>query len=196
MIRLFSLFCKLFQIKDSADVLYGRFVNDFQPQQEQCPYCCARGMFVRFGSYERNVIDMIDGVPHCHSISVQRVLCRNCSRTHALLPDFIIPYDQYSLAFILHVLAAYFTHNKTVDELCGWAQITPSILYRWKTLFIKHRSLWLTVLEQLAAASCQFLDYIVELPHPSGFLRAFFRKASFSFLQSHENPANSRKAPS
>ena len=195
MIRLSALFCKLFQIKISSEVLYARFAEGFRLDEEECPFCHAKGNFVSFGTYPRYIVDLIDGKPTCHRISVLRFLCKNCSHTHAILPDFIVPYSQYSLTFILRVLYVYFLQSKSVESLCEWAQITPSMLYRWKALFLNHRSLWLSALEQAIALAEDFVVHLADLARPSDFLRAFFRKTGFSFLQSHKNPANSRKPP-
>ena len=196
MIRLSALFCKLFQIKNTSDILYERFAAGFRPENEACPFCHARGNFVSFGSYQRYAVDINGEESVSHQISVRRVKCKNCSHTHALLPDFLVPYSQHSLSFILRVLFLYFLHYKTVDKLCSWAQITPSMLYRWKALFLKHRSLWLSVLDQTAISVKDSIARITEFLPLSDFLHAFFRKTGFSFLQSHKNPANSRSAPS
>ena len=196
MIRLSALFCKLFQIKNTSDILYERFTADFRPENEECPFCHARGNFVSFGSYQRYAVDISDEGSVSHQISVRRVKCKNCSHTHALLPDFLIPYSQHSLSFILRVLFLYFLHYKTVEKLCTWAQITPSMLYRWKALFLKHRSLWLSALDQTVISVKVSIARFTEFPRLSVFLRSFFRKTGLSFLQSHKNPANSRSAPS
>ena len=196
MIRLFTLFCKLFQTKNTSDILYERFTADFRSENEECPFCHARGNFVGFGSYQRYAVDMDGEKSVSHQISVRRIKCKNCSHTHALLPDFLVPYSQHSLSFILHVLFEYFLHDKTVEELCSWVQITPSMLYRWKALFLKHRSLWLSVLDQSVLSARDSIVHLSELASLSAFLHAFFRKTGFSFLQSHKNPANSRRPPS
>ena len=195
MIRCSALFCKLFQIKKSSDTLYADFIGKFSPFKEACPFCHASGTLDSFASYERTVVDIVDGTIVYNRIMVQRLICSSCGHTHAVLPDFLIPYCQYSLPFILRVLWTYFTGNKTIAELCKQVQITPSMLYRWKALFLKHCSLWLPVLQRLETSAKQFICSLVELPRLSEFLHAFFRKTVFSFLQSHQNPANCRRPP-
>ena len=195
MIRCSALFCKLFQIKKSSDTLYLDFLGKYNLSREACPFCHTSGTLAPFASYERTVVDIVDETTVYNRITVQRMICSSCGHTHAVLPDFLIPYGQYSLPFILRVLWAYFTSSKTVSELCEQVQITPSMLYRWKALFLKHYSLWLSVLQQLETSAQQFICNLVESPCPSEFLHAFFRKTAFSFLQSHQNPANCRRPP-
>ena len=47
-------------------------------------------------------------------LRVPRVKCTSCGRTHALLPEMLIPYSSYSLRFVLTVLEAYFLHAQDV----------------------------------------------------------------------------------
>ena len=136
MIRCSALFCKLFRIKKSSDTLYLDFIGKFNPSKEACPFCRASGTLTPFASYKRNVVDIVDGTTVYNCITVQRMICSSCGHTHAVLPDFLIPYCQYSLPFVLRVLWNYFTGSKTIAELCEQVQITSSMLYRWKALFL------------------------------------------------------------
>jgi hypothetical protein len=99
----------------------------------------------------------------------------------------IIPYSQYGIFFILRVLAEYFTHLKTVASLCEAYNITPSMLYRWRDLFLKNRSVWLSVLDQKEQLPWIFLRSICLMDQFSEFSSGFFRLTGFSFLQSHAN---------
>lgn len=105
-----------------------------------CPHCGCKGKCGRWGFYERTVIE-----PDPHScgsgpsgrerrIRVQRVLCSECGRTHALLDTDIIPYRIYSLELILSALHAK-QRGWTVAALCEQLQIAHSTLYRWIALF-------------------------------------------------------------
>lgn len=65
-----------------------------------CKYCGYEGMLHRHGYYSRNVITR-----HCiKRINILRVKCPSCGKTHAVLPNFLIPYYQYSLEFIFECL--------------------------------------------------------------------------------------------
>lgn len=191
MIRRIYLLCNILKVKKISDLLYTYPEKDIPDlSRENCPACHARGMYRSHGSYRRYVIDLLDGKPVTHLVSIQRVKCA-CGHTHALLKDSIIPYCQYSLRFILQVLKAYFRRSRTVVQICDDFQISPPTLYRWKRLFLAHKELWLGLLRGREVAPLPFLQFIDRLPDISEFLHAFFLKASFSFLQSHRNPAYS-----
>jgi len=55
-----------------------------------CPECGGRMVF--HDNYKRHVHinEMVEW------ITIQRVICHKCKRTHAVIPDFIRPYKHYS----------------------------------------------------------------------------------------------------
>ena len=189
MIRKNSLFCKIIRIKTSSKFLFLDFMASFQPESEECPVCHSSGNCKTHASYSRAIIDIIHGKPVYQDICVIRVICESCGHTHAILPDTIIPYSQYGIFFILRILGEYFAHIKTVDALCLAYAITPSMLYRWRDLFLKNRSAWLGVLELAEQSPFDFIRFLCLTDPFSDFSSAFFRLTGFSFLQSHANPA-------
>lgn len=129
------------------------------------------------------------------SIEVKRVRCGSCGHTHAVLPDFIIPYTTYSLLFILQVLAACFLGSGTVEELCGRFSITPSMLYQWKASFLSDRDIWLGVLAAAETLPMDFIHQLFAMPsYAVGFGIPFFSLTARSFLQTHRDAAFSRHA--
>lgn len=169
-------------------------MESFSCWKETCPWCGAKGGCRPHGTYTRSIIDFSSGKPKDSTLTVLRVICSSCGHTHAILPDSLIPYDSYSLFFILRVLAEYFSSTSTVRSICERFWITPSMLYRWKALFFLHKRLWLGVLEDAACAPAEFLSRIGSLPSFSGeFGCRFVLLTAFSFLQSHKNPADYRQ---
>ena len=67
MIRAFYIFCKLNLIKISDKDIY-----------------------------DRNMITISEGLRLNLTVSVPRIKC-GCGRTHAIIPDILIPYGSYSL---------------------------------------------------------------------------------------------------
>lgn len=82
-----------------------------------CRFCGYEGMLHRHGYYSRNVITR----HWIKRIYILRVKCPSCSRTHGVLPSFLIPYYQYSLDFIFECLYLSFvmknSYSKIVDIL-------------------------------------------------------------------------------
>ena len=79
----------------------------FRHQLQTCPCCGARGSCSIHAYYDRSLVDFMGGSPVRHSLCIMRLIC-TCGHTHAILPDFIIPYSGYGLFFLLRVLAEYF----------------------------------------------------------------------------------------
>ncbi len=153
-----------------------------------CPACRARGQFKSHGRYSRYVVDLRNGRPVVFQVSILRVKCA-CGHTHALLKDLLVPYCQYTLRFMFQVLKTYLRRSRTVRQICDDFRIAPPTLYRWKKLFLAHRQLLLGLLHSRESDPAYFLQFIERVLVLSDFLQDFFRKAGFSFLQSHANPA-------
>jgi len=78
-----------------------------------CPHCGAKKCLIRWGFYRR----------WCYSgeyeyrLVIQRVRCKNCSRTHALLPDFLHPYRRYALEMLYQVVMLYLLKGYTYRRI-------------------------------------------------------------------------------
>ena len=185
MIREKAILCKLNRIKASDKEL----LDAATPSYDSCPACGALGCCKPHASYTRWLISIEHGVRVEDMLTIERVMCTSCGRTHALLCDVLIPYGSYSLRFILYVLRAYLNRKGTVVALCGQFSIAVSTLYVWIDLFNEHANLWLSALERISQVSHQVLDFfenIDTLPF------SFFRRYGFSFLQNHRTTRSDR----
>ncbi len=178
MIRPFTVFCKLNRISFSDRQWFKQETGSLSHTDGVCPACRAKACLSPFASYTRYLVEWAGGNPATHEITVQRYQCSSCGHTHALLSSALVPYSSYSLRFILMVLQAYFLHRDSVQAVCERAGISVSTLYRWKSLFLAHKALWLGVLESLETSAPAFLDGMDGI-----LLRGFCLKFLFSFLQ-------------
>lgn len=188
MIRENSLFCKLVRIKSSSKILFDSFMAGFRSELQTCPCCGVKGSCRIHAYYDRSLVDFIGGTQVRHSLCIMRLIC-TCGHTHAILPDFIIPYSSYGLFFLLRVLAEYFLRLSTVERLCERFGITLSQLRRWLQLFRVQKEDWLGVLSSMEVSGLSFLKSLLTQPAYSDFASAFVRRFTKSFLQSHKNPA-------
>ena len=189
MIRDRALFGKLFQENILSKLLYEKFLSSFQPGEETCPCCHTRGRCVIHGRYFRNLIDFSKGKVVYSKVSILRVRCNSCGHTHAILPDFIVPFLQYSLSFVLRVLAAYSVRKLTVKKICSHYSISPSMLYAWRDRFLQHKGEWLGVLRDVEMPFITFLIDLLSKAPLSPQLHEFYELTGRSFLQGHANPA-------
>ena len=189
MIRENQLKCNLIRQKNSTKTLFDSFMTSFKPKKTKCPSCGRTGDCNSFAKYNRYVVDFIKGKPVSSTIEIVRVKC-SCGCTHAILPDPIIPYDSYSLFFILRVLTEYAMKRYTVSNLCDRFGISPSTLYRWKDLYKKHRLEWQGLLKTLEQTFFASLVELAFLAPYSSYALSFLQKTGMSFLQSHKNPTH------
>ena len=163
------------------------------PGLEECPFCKCTGNFKPHASYGRYIIDIHEGERIEDRIIIPRLICSSCGHTHAILPDPIIPYKQYTLFFILHVLALHFIHLMTVERICNDYGISISTFCGFLEIYKDHRADWEGLLE---AATRSIKDSLLDLMSRTPFsdlASVFFRSTGISFLQSHKNPAGSHR---
>lgn len=195
MIRKNLINCNLIRMKNSTEYYFDSCKKSLKIYEEECPHCHRKGDCRIHAYYYRNAVDFIKRRPVVYRLRILRVIC-SCGRTHAILPDPIIPYSSYSLFFILHVLAAYFTHSRTISAICDSFCITPMQLYRWKALYQEHRQQWQGLLKSVEEDLLSSLKELISLDPFSSFASEFFQKTSMSFMQSHKNPAPCPRSPS
>lgn len=176
MIRLFVLFGK---VHLSTLGLFHLIMTNFDLSEHECPSCRTRhSSWKKHATYERHLVGFDEGRTTSYVVEIVRYRCASCKITHALLPDIIIPYNSYSILFILTVLRDYYTRTFTLQQICDKYQISHSTLYAWKEVFQKHKKLWLGLLESLQVSETEFLSSASLFD-----LGAFFRLTRVSFLQ-------------
>jgi transposase-like protein len=194
MVRLFTALCKgLLEIL-SDEIIFDDSTGRYSYRGEACPRCGAIGKFSSYGKYSRGLFYHKGGRNVDSRVWVLRFECKSCESTHALLPDVFIPYSPYSLSFVITVLIAYFEREATVVDICAKFGIAVSTLYRWKELIASHKELMIGILKNRASPAMEFLRDLFESGKLSDYLRDFFRKYGFSFMQ-NRSIATTRSRP-
>ncbi len=98
----------------------------------RCPTCGARGNFRKHGSYERwSATASKKGRKPDKRLRVERVLCRNCRRTHSLIPAHLIPRSLYPEPFRRLVFEAGRPPRAlSVNRVCAMFEIDVRTFYR------------------------------------------------------------------
>ena len=94
----------------------------------RCPVCGGKAVF--HDSYDRHV-HIVETVEW---IIIQRVICNKCSKTHAIIPDFIKPRKHYS-AFDIEISLRDMEDGIAPEKVETEASI--STLKRWRKEFKK-----------------------------------------------------------
>jgi hypothetical protein len=165
------------------------YKDDMNIFRRACFACGAEGSLSEHASYDRDLV-LAGGAVVYRKIRIRRLLC-GCGRTHAVLPELIVPYRSYSLLFILAALKAYFFRSisgKTASDIAEEYGIAVSTLYEWKKLFLKHRELLLGALAAVTEALEMFFSVLSSPPcSASEKLRDFHARFGFSFMQKQTN---------
>ena len=188
MIRLNALDCKLKNTILHIRILFQQTLPRTPLFLLVCPYCGAKGTCRKRGSYERNLVTFSDGKPEVIRLRIPRVQCP-CGKSHALLPDVIVPYFSYSLPMILMILSDYFHRRMTVRGICEKYLVNVPLIYRLKKGFLLHKKQWLGALRDMELCAPAFTEELLTGSY-SRFHDAFLRLTAYSFLQSHKTPAN------
>lgn len=183
MIRVFQLFCKLNFKISSAEDIFNKFMTEFKPGEHRCPWCNAKGHdWKKHAEYKRWLISFEGRVTVTYRLEISRYKCPSCGRTHAILPESIIPYQSYSFLFIIAVMRDYYISTLTVADICAKYDISVSTLYSWRELFLRHKKIWLGLLEDTYTSSLEFLNSFCDGSFQYD-LKDFFQIADVSFMQ-------------
>lgn len=77
---------------DFSQNIYDCKINGLQIHRIECT-CGKKGCLIRYGHYKRSVKFRSVWI----LLSVQRVLCKHCGVSHALIPSLLVPYSQATL---------------------------------------------------------------------------------------------------
>ena len=154
---------------------YAEHWQQLRPEPPaSCPFDGCDSRMYRNGSYPRSVIDY-DGTPW--DIGVFRFLCSDCRRTVSYLPDFCVPYKQFSVDVIGAVLGAVLLLNlaaravAATDSIYNKASFSVYCVHNWVRQFRRNgHNLWHIGLARLGIAVVPAPDTEAALfEHLAGF---------------------------
>lgn len=90
------------KINSFTQTSYNKFLDTINLYQLSCS-CGITGCLIKHGFYTRS-IKTSEGII---SLSILRVRCKHCGKTHAIFPEIIVPYSQILLDDHLAIITAY-----------------------------------------------------------------------------------------
>ena len=111
--------------------LYAQFIQNLNVFTLECNHCHWRGTCIRHGYYWRSYLLSVGDLTGSR-IRILRVKCKHCGKTHAILPEEIVPYLPFSTVFMFPILRQYYRREQSVEAVCMHFQIAIPQLYRWK----------------------------------------------------------------
>ena len=196
MIPVNSHHCNIFSDtnpKKSADwtELYERYSENLNVFALECNDCHWKGYCIRYGHYRRCYLLDPDDLMAGTTIRIQRVMCKHCGHTHAVMPEEIVPYLQYSVVFIYLVLFQYYFTAETVESICMVLKITAPQIYRWKKRFEKQKDRYLGVLKSAERSVHDVLIWLGKLKdYGNDFAEKYVSLTEKMPMQQHANPPN------
>ncbi len=91
--------------------------------------------------------------------TIQRVYCKNCRRTHALLPCFIIPYARVRDVVREVAIKSICDKSATIEELAELLDVDPRTIACWWQVFCKKSDGMLQALSAELAQTSQLADW-------------------------------------
>ena len=73
-------------------------------------------------------------------------MCKSCSKTQAIIPNFLVPYKIHITQYITEVIKDKVTKNNVYNITCIKYQISRQLLKYWFNCFEKHLSRISTIL--------------------------------------------------
>lgn len=105
------------KIKYFTQKNYKQFLDTIQFHRLSCS-CGRSGCLIKHAYYERRV-KTPDG---CITLRILRVICKHCGKTHAVFPEWIVPYSQILLKDHLKIIQTYLSQG-------SFEQVMMSNLY-------------------------------------------------------------------
>ena len=99
-----------------------------------CPCCHAKNKLIKYGTYERNLSILEDNEVVNYKVVVQRVICTSCNHTHALLPNFIVPYKIMALFSIAQITQRAFISS--AYKLAETINLSVQMIYTYMAIVL------------------------------------------------------------
>ncbi|MDD4809527.1 DUF6431 domain-containing protein [Methanobrevibacter sp. UBA417] len=173
------------KINNCLSESYNFFVKNLIIGLLICPTCKAKGRLEIHGYYPRHVVALIDTNLVHEILMILRLKCKSCGCTHAVLPDFIIPYCTYSYSLILECLNGYYSKVK-IEELCKRFKISPQLIYLWIKRFLDHKAQCILLFKEKKESKVSLIEILKRILgyiNLSDFLKEYFYENKYCFMQ-------------
>lgn len=140
-----------------------------------CPDCDSDEL-ISYGTYERYVVANGVSMP----ITIKRVMCKHCGRTHAIIPSFLIPHFQHLASFINSIIILAIVKKNKNKELEARFELTRQLIKHWKLRFEEFRTRLLTY------KNLTLKELLLE-PFSSDFSRSFYERYNVLYFSKITN---------
>lgn len=162
-----QLFTKI-KTKIVTQKIYDAYIDSIDFSLCQCS-CGAIGRFTIHGYYVRSLRYPFLKI----QLTILRVKCKSCGRTHAVLHPVIVPYSQIPLDHMLSVIKHYEEPNQFHSNI----QLSGGERYH---IIKKYKQYWRERLLSVAPPGS-----IIDLIHSDSFQKKIANRFQLAFMQIH-----------
>lgn len=134
----------------------------------ECPNCHSDKL-IKYGTYERNI--GIQG--EFEKINIKRVMCKECGRTHALIPSFILPFYQNERSFVIFAISKIVIDKKgigeVVRELLISRQELGSLVKRFKSHVTRLTTTFRCCVEEIITSNLNEIENVFKYQVINGY---------------------------
>lgn len=138
----------------------------------KCPNC-QKSDFKYYKGYERNVIE--NGKEY--RIELKKVKCNHCNKRHVIVPDFLVPYKQYSRKTINKTIEKRVIGKETVNQIKKETGVSRQLQLIWKKQFMKIKSKVETTLTVFAIQ-----EILKKIRKEHRFIKKYYQKNGEIYL--------------
>ena len=157
----------LYHVIDNINTLdkYKELIKSIDIHNIKCESCGSDSSFIFYGTYTRKYKTK-DGMV---KIKIQRIKCKNCNRTHAIIPKELIPYSQITLYDQISIIL---NHKDTMNNnpLIGESNVT----------YIKRNYIKYSIEDKLLLIGLNIYDNLMLI------INKYFNKYLKVFMQTHK----------
>ena len=119
--------------ESAIQILYDTLIHNLDLSSFVCPFCHSSA-FCFYGTYERHILIGYGG--ERIMIRFQRIICRHCGKTHALIPADLTACTCFSLDLIVLILA-FLCCSESCSCISMRFGLEPERIYRIRDRYIK-----------------------------------------------------------
>lgn len=150
-----------------------------------CPKCGKKHLSPIQSAYKRNIIFKVSNLLIHLKFPIFRMKCSNCGATHAVLPNFCVPFKQYSKQAILEIVIE--ADNSTTETVANNLEIEPKQVRRMVNIVKSYKNNILYVSKVYQNKFVGNIDVDINLSKiikalPDNFDEVYFKEFKTIFL--------------
>ena len=177
-------------------------INNYNKRIEEktldydCPNCRAWRSTKYYGTYTRYALILTDDGTQIedHLLTIKRVICKSCKKTHAVLPSDIIPYKQYSLSMYLIILQQILIiETPEKKELMNQLphQLVYEILRVWREFLASIESLLRVTYQIYLSEEEKILQFVIS--RINSVSKQYVKNYKWMLFMTHHQKQNPKK---